>query len=249
MDVVCFGSGEDTVEKLQAFVNAVQTSDNCHFIDVQQGVILSDALIGTPIFQGENAAGFAAGPSMAVDGDFNVDPNIDPELALALRISMEEERERQSRAAAATSDQGAMAVEETPQVEGNPSAEAPLEDADETLVQAIAMSMQDAAMEMDAEGDAKPKTGDSIEDAELQAALQMSLEAAHGSSNSIINPEFVNSVLSSLPGVDPSNPDLQQVIQNLTASQGASSSKKDEEEAAKKDDEPKNDDQPPSASS
>lgn len=61
----------------------------------------------TPIFtggDGEGGSGFAAAAAAAAAGgvsgyDFGVDPNLDPELALALRVSMEEERARQEAAA------------------------------------------------------------------------------------------------------------------------------------------------------
>lgn len=61
----------------------------------------------TPIFtgDGEGGSGFAASAAAAAAAggvsafDFGVDPNIDPELALALRVSMEEERARQEAAA------------------------------------------------------------------------------------------------------------------------------------------------------
>lgn len=60
----------------------------------------------TPIFtgDGEGGSGFAAAAAAAAAGgisgfEFGVDPNLDPELALALRVSMEEERARQEAAA------------------------------------------------------------------------------------------------------------------------------------------------------
>jgi len=60
----------------------------------------------TPIFtgDGEGGSGFAVAAAAASAGgvsryDFGVDPNLDPELALALRVSMEEERARQEAAA------------------------------------------------------------------------------------------------------------------------------------------------------
>jgi len=54
-------------------------------------------LIGSPIFQGEG--GDFGGAGAAEGGapyEFGVDPNMDPELALALRVSLEEERARQN---------------------------------------------------------------------------------------------------------------------------------------------------------
>lgn len=68
----------------------------------------------TPIFtaDGEGGSGFAAGAAAAAAGgvsdfEFGVDPNLDPELALALRVSMEEERARQEAAAKRTADEAA----------------------------------------------------------------------------------------------------------------------------------------------
>lgn len=53
-------------------------------------------------FAAAAAAGAAAAAAAAVGGggsfEFGVDPNLDPELALALRVSMEEERARQEAA-------------------------------------------------------------------------------------------------------------------------------------------------------
>lgn len=55
----------------------------------------------TPVFtdDGDEGRGFAAVGSSVSGFDFGVDPNLDPELALALRVSMEEERARQEAAA------------------------------------------------------------------------------------------------------------------------------------------------------
>ncbi|RZR71380.1 hypothetical protein BHM03_00004873 [Ensete ventricosum] len=68
----------------------------------------------TPIFSGdgEGGSGFAAAAAAASAGgvsgfDFGVDPNLDPELALALRISMEEERARQEAAAKKAAEEAA----------------------------------------------------------------------------------------------------------------------------------------------
>ena len=67
----------------------------------------------TPVFtgDGEGGSGFAAAAAAAAAGggdfDFGVDPNLDPELALALRVSMEEERARQEAAAKRAADEAA----------------------------------------------------------------------------------------------------------------------------------------------
>jgi 26S proteasome regulatory subunit N10 len=89
-------------------------------VNVPAGVnVLSDVLISSPVFtgDGEGGSGFAAaaaaGAAAAAAGvgggdafNYGVDPNLDPELALALRVSMEEERARQERAAKEAADKG-----------------------------------------------------------------------------------------------------------------------------------------------
>ena len=47
-------------------------------------------------------------PTIAQGMNFGIDPNLDPELALALRVSLEEERARQEQAQAATGGDAAM---------------------------------------------------------------------------------------------------------------------------------------------
>lgn len=105
--------GDDTngsnVEKLNAFIEAVNSSDNSHIIHVPAGGgVLADALMQSEIYAERDSAA-AAGGSGAVGGggdggsgaegfEFGVDPAVDPELAMVLRISMEEERARQEAA-------------------------------------------------------------------------------------------------------------------------------------------------------
>jgi 26S proteasome regulatory subunit N10 len=55
LDIVCFGYTND-VEKLQELQRTVNSSDNSHLITIPPGSgILSDALMNTPIVQGEDA--------------------------------------------------------------------------------------------------------------------------------------------------------------------------------------------------
>ena len=111
---------DSQLEKLEAFLGAVNSNDNSHLVTVPAGVnVLSDVLISSPVFtgDGEGGSGFAAaaaaGAAAAAAGvgggdgfNYGVDPNLDPELALALRVSMEEERARQERAAKEAADKG-----------------------------------------------------------------------------------------------------------------------------------------------
>ena len=61
---------------------------------------------------GAAAAGAGAGGSAPEGYEFGVDPNLDPELAMALRVSMQEERSRQE-AAAASSEAAVPAAAES----------------------------------------------------------------------------------------------------------------------------------------
>lgn len=96
----------------------------------------------TPIFtgDGEGGSGFAAAAAAAAAGgvsgfDFGVDPNLDPELALALRVSMEEERARQEAAAKKAAE------ENTKQEKG---AEQPSGSQDATMTERSGLATSDA---------------------------------------------------------------------------------------------------------
>ena len=53
VDIVSFGSEEENAEKLDAFVQAVNSGENSHLVTVPAGTILADMLFGSPIFQTE----------------------------------------------------------------------------------------------------------------------------------------------------------------------------------------------------
>ena len=209
MDIVSFGSEEENSEKLEAFHGAVNSNDNSHLVTVPPGTILSDMLFSTPIFMEEGAAGGDEGGAPAaprtniVDGfdygELGVDPNLDPELALALRVSIEEERARQAAAAAAAGGaaEAAGAAGPTP---GAPAAEPAVDevgdgvqdmDEDALLQQALALSMQvdqptpapaggavvsTPAAPAKAEGNDLDEAMLEIDDPELAMALKMSME-------------------------------------------------------------------------
>ena len=67
-------------EKLTTFINTINGKDGnlCHLVTVPPGPLLSDALISSPILQGEDGAG----PGMEYASEYGFDPNSDPELAL-----------------------------------------------------------------------------------------------------------------------------------------------------------------------
>ena len=188
VDIVNFGEQQENTAKLEAFIEAVNSSDNSHLVTVPPGPhILSDILLSSPIIAGEDGgapAGLAA--SGAGGFEFGVDPNMDPELALALRISMEEERARQEAAAgkpkdaAGSSGAAPMAVDKPAPAAA--STGLPKASSDEELAKALAMSMGDQDVHM-ADDD----------DAEIAAAIAMSMEsnAGKGASSSSVSMQFL----------------------------------------------------------
>ena len=139
VDVISFGEEGVNAEKLEAFIRGVNNSDNrylithtikflnslnSHLVTIPPGPhLLTDILISSPLLTNEDGTTFQA-------HEFGVDPNLDPELALALRISLEEEKARQGKSMEASMIEQALDVDMT---EGTSE--------DEEMQRAIAMSM------------------------------------------------------------------------------------------------------------
>ncbi|XP_059282390.1 26S proteasome non-ATPase regulatory subunit 4 homolog isoform X1 [Lycium ferocissimum] len=261
LDVVNFGEeDEEKAEKLEALVAAVNNSDSSHIFHIPPGpTALADVLISTPICtgDGEGGSGFAAAAAAAAAGagpgyDFGVDPNLDPELALALRVSMEEERARQEAAAkkaaeeAAKQEKGEMQstsqdVTMTENVSARTSetenkAADLMDDENALLQQALAMSMDDSSSNI-ATKDVDMSEAASA-DQDLALALQMSVQ--DNAKDDLNQPDvtklladqsFVSSILASLPGVDPNDPS----VKDLLASMQGQSEQKDEDKEQKED--------------
>lgn len=82
VDIVSFGDHPGNNDLLTAFVNTLNGKDGTgsHLISVPRGSVLSEALISSPIIQGEDGQGAA---NLGGAGfEFGFDPNEDPELAL-----------------------------------------------------------------------------------------------------------------------------------------------------------------------
>ncbi|CAL9156307.1 unnamed protein product [Musa hybrid cultivar] len=264
LDVVDFGESDDgKPEKLEALVAAVNNNDNSHIVHVPPSPsALSDVLISTPIFtgDGEGGSGFAAAAAAAAAGgmsgfDFGVDPNMDPELALALRISMEEERARQEAAAKkaaeeaakqekvgeqASSSQDAAMTEavDTSAVVADDKKQNLTDDEAALLEQALAMSM-DGAKSTSVDITDADMSDATAEDPELAYALQMSVQETAKDSSSqsemskvLEDQSFVSSILNSLPGVDPNDPSLKDFLASLQG-QSETQQKQKEDESEK----------------
>ena len=82
VDIVSFGDHTKNNDLLTAFITALNGKDGTgsHLVSVGRGSALQEALLSSPIIQGEDGLG---GVGLGGAGfEFGVDPNEDPELAL-----------------------------------------------------------------------------------------------------------------------------------------------------------------------
>ncbi|KAK3224340.1 hypothetical protein Dsin_011365 [Dipteronia sinensis] len=245
---------DSKTEKLEALLAAVNNNDSSHIVHVPPGPnALSDVLISTPIFtgDGEGGSGFAAAAAAAAAGgvsgyDFGVDPNLDPELALALRVSMEEERARQEAAAKKAAEETGKQENEGEQQSNSQDTtmtdqvSAPVSEADTKkndmmdeenalLQQALAMSMDDPGSSQDLRD--TDMSDAAADDPELALALQLSVQDSAKDSASqsdmsklLTDQSFVSSILASLPGVDPNDPSVKDMLASMQNQSEVSSS-------------------------
>jgi 26S proteasome regulatory subunit N10 len=255
IDVVALGELEQNEAVLQELVDAANgraaasedSERTCHLVSIPPGVLPSDVLASSPVMAGSGGAFAAAAAAGGFGGggggganddgfDFGgVDPNMDPELAMALRVSMEEERARQERvaaaAAAASGDTDMPDAAAAAESAASVAAAAGLSDEEALLQQALAMSMNENDPDDDIP-DSKPSTGganvgnDEMEeeddDEAMQMALQMSMAtddettpsaaAAASSSAEFQDPAFINQMLQDMHGVDPNDPNIQEIL-------------------------------------
>ncbi|XP_068271254.1 putative PIP5K1A and PSMD4-like protein [Nyctibius grandis] len=239
VDIINFGEEEANTDKLTAFINTLNGKDGTgsHLVTVPPGPSLADALISSPILAGEGGAVLGLGAS---DFEFGVDPSADPELALALRVSMEEQRQRQEeearRAAAASaaeagitatggddSDDALLKMTITQQEFGRaglPDLSSMTEE--EQIAYAMQMSLQGAEFAQAEAGEVDSST-----------AMDTSEPAKEEDDYDVMqDPEFLQSVLENLPGVDPNNEAIRNAMGSL-ASQAAKESKDKKEEEKK----------------
>uniref|UniRef100_A0A3Q3W7D6 26S proteasome non-ATPase regulatory subunit 4 n=1 Tax=Mola mola TaxID=94237 RepID=A0A3Q3W7D6_MOLML len=226
VDVINFGEEEINTEKLTAFINTLNGKEGTgsHLVTVPPGPSLADALLSSPILAGEGGAVLGLGAS---DFEFGVDPSADPELALALRVSMEEQRQRQEDEARRTAVASAAEA----------SISSPAADESEDALLKMAVSHADSSTP------ALLDFSRMTEDEQIAYALQMSMQGAGAGADIDSNkakdeedydvmqdPEFLQSVLENLPGVDPNNEAIRNAMGSLASQTGSKpDAKKDEE--------------------
>ena len=248
IDVVAMGELEENESKLRDLVEAAngrgdEGERTCHLVTIPAGVLPSDVLASSPIVHGAGGGGgggygapVGGAPGGAAGGDDmggafaefgGVDPNMDPELAMALRVSMEEERARQERAAAAASAAPSAAEEgkEGETAEASPPAAAAaaspaaavqsgmdlgLSEEEALLQQALAISMNENDPPAAAAKEAEPEVEnmETDEEAAMQMALEMSMkpeaeetkeEPMTPEQRHFQDPQFVNEVCACEP--------------------------------------------------
>jgi 26S proteasome regulatory subunit N10 len=225
VDVINFGETAENQEKLEAFIGAVNKNENSSLLTVPPGPhILSDIIISSSICNSDGDGGGGGGMGA---GSFDVGGGggaggFDAELAMVLRISAEEERQRQEREAARIAGEGGAAAPAEGGATATPAAmgAAMADDEDDMLQQALAMSMAESQpkpaattpkSEVPASASKAADAMEEDEDEELKLAMAMSQGAAGGDASGGMNgllqdAGFLNDVLSSLPGVDTSDP-------------------------------------------
>lgn len=230
VDIVSFGDHPGNNDLLTAFVNTLNGKDGTgsHLISVPRGSVLSEALISSPIIQGEDGQGAA---NLGGAGfEFGFDPNEDPELALALRVSMEEQRQRQEdeqrRALAESDPSAAAAVSST----GGTTASASVEPNSEEAMLQRALALSTETPDVD---EGLPDFANMTEEEQIAFAMQMSMqdhaeevptqqakrpkqeEQPMEVDEVISDPEFLQSVLENLPGVDPQSETIRDAVGSL----------------------------------
>lgn len=167
------------------------------------------AMIPEELREGGDGGGGAAGASN--DFEFGIDPSLDPELAMALRLSMQEAQAREAAeasssaaaaaaAAAAASSSTAAAIATppvaatsssnttvTPATTGAPAQEEDIDaEMDPELAAALAMSREEAGMDIDEDSEMKDGEDDADDDEEydddededeaIARAIEMSMQ-------------------------------------------------------------------------
>ncbi|CAF1116491.1 unnamed protein product [Rotaria sp. Silwood1] len=211
IDIVVFGD-ESSKEKFEEFITTINGKENTnsHLICVPSGDNLPDTLINTPIIQSEDGSGLPNGYSASAFA-FGINPEDDPELAMALRISMEEQRRVQEAEIGRSTDgeggqQSSSANTGTsgPSLENLPGSnemDVTRLTEDEQIALAIQMSMSQAenTNTNDVEMKEEPPTAATTEQPGKTNEEQQSTDSFAASLN---DPQFLRDVLRDLPGVD-----------------------------------------------
>jgi len=238
VDIVSFGeeNAETNEEKLQAFHKAINNHDNSTIITIPPGTsMLSEVLARTAIVRGTEAASSGDAGSGAAGGGQGldwVDPEIDPELAMAIRLSMESaEQERKKFEDAAKAESGAAAASSGPAagsstggggLEEDPEFLAAMrasmagvaqDDADDELAKALALSLETAAADNNKDGETTPLLKE-----EKAEEMKVEGEVKKEEKEEVVDDAIIEQVLLELPGVDTADPEIQALLASIKQS-------------------------------
>jgi len=231
MDIVgLLGSGDDekgNKEKLTALHKGVNKGDTSNLILLEPSYqIIADVLLSGPLFGNKGGAGGVEGGMGAVD------PNIDPEYALAIQLSLQEQEGKnpQQNTAATTTSAPANTDDDG---------------LDEETRHAIALSMQ--IDEEEAKGNKKEEKKEEKKaekkqhkkedemDHEEEAARQLSLELTEEADNEkkevseALKDVSVDDLFGTLPGVTTDSEHIQNALKNIKG-EGKKDNKKDKKD-------------------
>ncbi|KAG0147910.1 hypothetical protein CROQUDRAFT_655490 [Cronartium quercuum f. sp. fusiforme G11] len=190
VDVILFGSEiEDNEERLKAFVDSVNSDGNSKFLSIpsnlpgllsdhiKQSDILSEEGFGSGSRSGLNDVGVGSSGNGGDEGGLDLDPNLDPELAMALRMSLQEEEARQAAAARQDSSTSSTTPKTTTQVPSTATEEtSAMLSEDDELAQALALSRGDDIEMNDVDDQQQPAQDEELSEEEAIAkAIEMSM--------------------------------------------------------------------------
>lgn len=237
VDVVSFGEVEENAASLEAFIKAVNSNDNSHLVEVVPGTrSLTEAIRASPLSGSPRSAGGGASGGEGEEFlDFN--PNDEPELMMAIRESLEEERRRKEK----EKTEGGQPTTTTKEAEMTEATDLP-EDEEAMLAKAIELSMQAAAPQANppqpslgketssTPAPSQPESKPLSEEDEMARAMELSMgsQKTEGDVTAIGDADFLNSVLKTLPGVDPEDPQIKSILEGLKGEK--KDDKKDDQE-------------------
>ncbi|KFG58163.1 ubiquitin interaction motif family protein, partial [Toxoplasma gondii RUB] len=199
----------------------------------EAGQVLSEVVLRSPLLRdpetgaGPRSMGAGEGStSVGAMNDFGVDPNTDPELYMALQLSLQEEQNRTARLqeqAAPSAAEEARGTEPTAtNGSGADASGVPtvaqiemMEDIDDELRQALLLSLQDYSGQP-ASQEAEMSEAAPAEQRGEQA--ETPVEAPKEEKREQPGDSELAQVLGSLPGVDVSDPRLQEVLREAASS-------------------------------
>jgi 26S proteasome regulatory subunit N10 len=220
-DIINFGEDNalENQPKLEALHSGVNNHDNSTIITIPPGAtMLSEIIASTPIVNGSAGSQDAQGGGQANGAAHfgGVDPNIDPELAMALSLSIEtanQESAQRNAPADAVQAQGGNdekmadetihnANEYERQMDRMMSGQMTEE---EELEWALKLSCETASADR-ANDEAK---GDNEKKDEKKADAEMDIDLEN------VDSEYMSRVFLDLPGIDPNDPEIQGLLAGM----------------------------------